>query len=554
MPAATPRRASPPVALWRSLSGLGLLLGALFFAASLTPSLIPRSFPLQGVLGGVCLAAGYGLGVLFIWLWDYLGLPHMRDRLRRNATWVSAAVAAAIVLWSLWQAAEWQNSIRVLMDLPPVDTAHPTKVGLIAALVAILLILLGRLFLSVERAISTRLDRVVPPRVSRLVGLSLAALIFAMVIDGVIFRGFIRLADASAQRLDALIQPDIAPPTDPMQTGSAASLVTWRDLGRTGRDYVTEGPTAAEIAAFTGREAMEPIRVYVGLNAAEDAEARAELALAEMIRVGAFERGRIVVAVPTGTGWMDAAATDPLEYLHHGDVATVAVQYSYLTSWISLLVEPGYGSETGRALFRAVYGYWADLPRETRPDLYLYGLSLGALSSEQSLRLHEMIADPVQGALWAGPPFPSPSWRSATNERNPGSPAWLPLYEDGSFIRFTNQDDHLDIPGASWGPLRIVYLQYASDPIVFFEPRAVFRPPAWLAEPRGPDVSPQLRWVPVVTFFQLLLDMAISLLVPMGHGHLYAPAHYIDAWEAVTAPQGWTPDAIDRLKAHFAPE
>ncbi len=539
------------VALWRSFSGLGLLLGALFFAASLTPSLIPRSFPLQGALGGVCLAAGYGLGVLALWLWDYLGLPHMRDRVRRNATWGSAAVAAAIVLWSLRQAAEWQNSIRVLMDMAPVDTAHPTKVGMIAALVAVALILLGRLFLKTEKVISTRLDRHVPPRVSRLIGLSLAALIFAMIVDGVLFRGFIRLADASAQQLDALIQPEIAPPDDPMKTGSAASLVSWQDLGRTGRDYVSSGPTAAEIAAFTGRPALDPIRVYVGLNAAEDAVARAELALAELVRVGAFSRSRLIVAVPTGTGWMDAAATDPLEYLHDGDVATVAVQYSYLQSWISLLVEPGYASETGRALFRAVYTYWTDLPRDTRPELYLYGLSLGSLSSEQSLRLHEMIADPVQGALWAGPPFPSPNWRSVTNERQPGSPAWLPVYEDGSFIRFTNQENHLDLAGATWGPMRIVYLQYASDPVVFFETRAVFRPPAWLSAPRGADVSPELLWIPVVTFIQLLLDMAIALFVPMGYGHLYAPAHYIDAWEAVTAPAGWTPAEIDRLKAHF---
>ena len=48
--------------LWRSFSGLGLLLGALFFAASLTPSLIPRAYLLQGVLGGVCFAVGYASG------------------------------------------------------------------------------------------------------------------------------------------------------------------------------------------------------------------------------------------------------------------------------------------------------------------------------------------------------------------------------------------------------------------------------------------------------------------------------------------------------------
>jgi uncharacterized membrane protein len=552
MPAEQPA-AAPRWAIWRSFSGLGLLLGALFFAASLTPSLIPRAYPLQGVLGGVSLAAGYGLGVLALWLWQYLELPLARDRLRRNATWAAAAVALAIVLWSLWQAAEWQNSIRLLMGMPPVDTAHPMKVGLIALPVAVLLILIGRLFLKIEQIVSNRLDRHVPRRVSRLVGLTVAVLVFATVIDGVIFRGFLRFADASAQRLDALIEPDLAPPTDPMKTGSAASLISWQDLGRTGRDFVTNGPTAAQISEFTGRPAMEPIRVYVGLNAADEVEQRAQLALDELIRVGAFDRSRLVLVVPTGTGWMDPAAMDTLDYLHGGDVASVALQYSYLTSWISILVEPGYGSESGRELFRAVYAHWTALPHDSRPELYLNGLSLGALSSEASVRLHEMIADPIQGAVWAGPPFPSPGHRSVTDERNPGSPAWLPIYGDGSYIRFTNQQNHLDIPGATWGPIRIVYLQYASDPIVFFEPQAFWRPPAWLAAPRGPDVSPELRWVPVVTFLQLLLDMAIGLLVPIGHGHLYAHAHYIDAWVSVTAPEGWTSAELDRLKAHFAP-
>jgi ATP-dependent HslUV protease ATP-binding subunit HslU len=49
--------------------------------------------------------------------------------------------------------------------------------------------------------------------------------------------------------------------------------------------------------------------------------------------------------------------------------------------------------------------------------------------------------------------------------------------------------DALDIPGAVWGPLRIVFLQYASDPITFFRPDILYRRPTWLSEPRGPDVS-----------------------------------------------------------------
>ena len=56
------------------------MIGALFLAASLTPSLIPRSFLLQGVLGGVCFAIGYGVGVLCREIWAWLELPFPNDR------------------------------------------------------------------------------------------------------------------------------------------------------------------------------------------------------------------------------------------------------------------------------------------------------------------------------------------------------------------------------------------------------------------------------------------------------------------------------------------
>lgn len=83
---------------------------------------------------------------------------------------------------------------------------------------------------------------------------------------------------------------------------------------------------------------MEPIRTYVGLQGAETPEERARLALAELKRAGGFDRSVVVIVTPTGTGWIDPAALTALEYLHHGDVASVAVQYSYLNSPLSLTV------------------------------------------------------------------------------------------------------------------------------------------------------------------------------------------------------------------------
>ncbi len=540
------------VRFWLSFSTIGLLLGTLFFAASLTPTLLPRNYLTQGVLSGCSLAAGYGIGVFLHWLWTYMELPAPEARLRRDTKIVAAVACAIIGVAFLWRATEWQNSIREVMNMEPVDSAHPLEVGLIAVVTFIVVIVLARLFQLTLVFISEWLNRYVPRRVSYVVGTTIAVLLFWSAADGILFRYALRAADSSFARLDALLEPDTQQPSDPTKTGSAASLVRWEELGRRGREFVATGPTKAQLSEFLGREALEPVRVYVGLQTAETAQERAKLALEELKRAGGFERSVLLVIMPTGTGWIDPAAMAPVEYLHGGDVASVAQQYSYLASWLSLLVEPGYGGEAARALFSEVYGYWTTLPKETRPRLYLYGLSLGALSSELSTLLFVVLGDRVLGALWVGPPFQSRGWRSITDNRNPGSPEWLPRFGDGSFVRFTSQENALDIPGAEWGPLRIVYLQYASDPITFFDYHSFYREPDWMKAPRGPDVSPDLRWYPVVTFLQLGLDLAMGTTTPMGFGHVYAPEHHVDAWMAVTDVRDWSPEDVERLKAKLA--
>ncbi len=538
-------------AAWNSLSGAGLILGALFFAASLTPSLIPRGPELQGVLGGATFAAGYGLGALLDWLWGYLEMPRPRPEARRALLLAAAAVAALIVASFLWRASGWQDSIRAAMGMETVGTAHPLTVGLVAVAVAAVLIALWRMVTGFVRFVADRPARVVPRRIVRLLAGVAAVALLVSLANGLLLSRAIRAADASFAALDALIEPDTARPDNPLMTGSADSLIPWEDLGRRGREFVSTATDPAEIEEITGRPAMRPIRVFAGLTSAETPEARARLALDELIRAGGFERSVLIVAAPTGTGWMDPAAMEPLEILHGGDVATVAVQYSYLSSWISLLIEPGYGVEGAHQTFETIYGYWKTLPRESRPRMYLYGLSLGAHSSEQSFNLLRIVGEPFDGALWVGPPYSTPMWRQLTAERNPGSPEILPEIGDGSTVRFASQYAAPDGAG-QWGPFRIVYLQYASDPVVRFEADSAFHPPDWMKEPRAPDVSPDMRWFPVVTFLQLALDNAISLHVPMGFGHLYAPEDHVDPWIQVTRPEGWDPELVAALKERLA--
>jgi uncharacterized membrane protein len=39
---------------------------------------------------------------------------------------------------------------------------------------------------------------------------------------------------------------------------------------------------------------------------------------------------------------------------------------------------------------------------------------------------------------------------------------------------------------------------------------------------------------------------------PIGYGHVYAVAHYIDAWIEVTDVRDWAPERITRLKQHLS--
>jgi uncharacterized membrane protein len=535
-----------------SFSFVGLIVGVLFFAASLTPSLMPRTYLVQGVLSGGCAALGYGCGILLVWLWRYLELPVPRARARKIATIAAVGVSVAVAAAFLWRSAEWQNSVRDLMGLAPVQGGDLIKLAGVAFATFAVLVFLGRLFRLTVLYLSGLFSRILPRRVANVVGGVLAIGLFWSIAEGLLFRTALRIVDTSFQELDALIEDDQPMPTDPEKAGSAASLIAWSNLGRQGRRFISSGPTGAEIGEFFRTSARNPVRVYVGLNTADTVEERARLALAELKRDGAFERSTLIVVVPTGTGWIDPAALDTVEYLHKGDIASVALQYSYLSSWLSLLVEPSYGAEAGQALFREVYRYWTTLPRNHRPKLYLHGLSLGSMNSELSADIYDIVADPFQGALWSGPPFQSRTWKSVTANRNPGSPAWLPQFRDGSIIRFTNQNNALNLPNTIWGPIRIVYLQYASDAVTFFDFSSLYREPDWMKTPRGPDVSPELRWFPVVTMVQLLLDMATATTSPIGYGHVYAPQHYIDGWIAVTDPQGIQPTDVLRLKTFFA--
>lgn len=550
--------------LYASLNIPGLVLALVFFAASLTPSLLPRPFFIQGLVSGLSVTSGYFFGVCLWGVWTYLHFPSVKPFWVKKITHLFLGLGIALVIHSLWRTSVWQKKLLEFMGVDTTTSVNPIALTLIALGIFMLLLLVARGLAWIFRKLLGFMSPYLSMRIATLVA-SVSVIIFAWTLfNGVLIRSILSVTDRSFQQLDALIEDNIPQPQSAMKVGSDVSLLDWEGLGRQGRRFVA-GSTdlkslqdfwSAEYSAASAASAAsvapikEPIRVYVGLNSAHDKQERARLALQELIRVGGFEREVLVLITPTGTGWIDAQATETLEYLLRGNVASVAMQYSYLSSPLALLTESDYGTESAQILFNLIYSYWRDLPVEQRPKLFLYGLSLGALYSDRSFELFDIIDDPFDGVLWVGPPYSHETWQHVTLLRDEGSPSWLPRFREGSIVRFANQQSSLNQSLYNWRNFRMGFLQYGSDPIVFFNPQIAWREPQWMSGARAFDVSEEFQWFPVVTMLQLLADMVVGT-APKGFGHQYAPIDYLESWKAIIAPDTVSSQDYLRLKAHF---
>jgi uncharacterized membrane protein len=374
-----------------------------------------------------------------------------------------------------------------------------------------------------------------------LVALSIALL------NGVVVKFAMRTMNNTFATLNDEVDPDTAAPNTTLRSGGPQSLASWESLGHQGRIFIKGGPTVAALTAFNGAPATEPIRAYAGLNSADGITAAAELAARELQREGGLRRAVVAVGTTTGTGWVNEAEADALEYMYNGNTAVVSMQYSFLPSWLSFLVDKENARHAGQALFEAVDRLVRQLPEAQRPKIVVFGESLGSFGGEAPFMSLNNVLARTDGALFSGPTFKNTIWTDLTATRDRGSPEWLPIYDRGHYVRFVARQQDLNRPDPQWNSPRVVYLQHASDPIAWWNPGLLFRTPDWLTEKRGYDVLPETQWIPVVTFLQVSADMAVATNVPQGHGHVYV-ADVADGWAAVLQPPGWTPDKTARLR------
>lgn len=533
----------------RTLHPVGLSFALLFFAWSMSPSLLPRVWYLQGVATGISVAIGYGVGCGIAGVVRRCGIsPQWSQRTRTMGRRALAATALVVVPTFLVLGSWWQQILRDLVGLPREQRTFYFLVFLVAVAIALVLLAIGRGVRRATNWLAGKVENVVPVSVARLAAVVFIVVLMVVTLDGALHRGLLSVAERSAEAADRSTADGVTQPQAPERSGSPSSREAWDTLGREGRTFVAGGPTAEQIAAVTGAPARTPIRVYAGREAADSVEGIAERVVAELERTHAFDRKVLAVVTTTGRGWVNPNVAAAFEYVNGGDTAIASMQYSFLPSALSFIADRETPRLAGQALFEAVHRVWAARPKGTAPKLVVFGESLGSFGGQSAFASGADIVSRTDGALLVGTPNFAQPWRRITANRDPGSFERLPIVDDGRHIRFASRPADVDLAG-DWEFPRVVFWQHASDPITWWSFDLLLRRPDWLREPLGPDVDPGMRWLPFVTFWQVTLDMIFSAEVPYGYGHAFGP-DAAELWVDILNPPDW--DAAKTQRIHDA--
>jgi uncharacterized membrane protein len=423
---------------------------------------------------------------------------------------VNAAAAAALAGGNTWLV---RKRARLDADLPPEETnASLAKslgigLGVVAGMSAF-----GAGERRLADVVSHALARVLPgdAAIWRPIGHAAALAGFGMAARYIAVAGLHRIEGVQESVQAAF---DIAPP-NPFVSGSYESLVPFDTLSRAGARYVWTATGPEILTEVMGEPPRAvPVRAYVGLASAPSEQERVDLLMRELERTNAFDRSWLMIASPTGTGYINYAAVSILEFLTRGDCATMAVQYSARPSPLSLdRVDEGRAQM--RMLAAALRERLAQCPAGRRPKVLLFGESLGAWTSQDAFAgsgTQGLVDAGIDVAIWIGTPHFS-KWKERV------------LHDDRPDVdrELIGVFDHIGeleaLDPAARERLRFVMITHYNDGVGAFGPQLLIQAPEWLGEPetRAATVPKGMRWTPTTGFFQVLVDMKNAANVVPG--------------------------------------
>lgn len=521
--------------------GPGVLGAEVATWGAISPSLLPHTWWAVAANVAICQGVGHmaGNAVNQTIARAVRATPINDDpRVGKYSNAATHWVMSAVTLVTFVQSARRHAAQEELVSSADSFSPSTTFVGVTAGTLGYgALLAVGEALQSVVDNAADLLGKKLPPVASWPLAVLAAGTLVGVFADRVVVRSYLSRAYRRAEELDREFMQGAERPTQPQRSGSPASDESWATMGRQGRAVVAGGPRRADIERVTGRDAQEPIRIFIGLREDRSYEDMVDSVLREMDRTDAWSRSHIAVMSAAGTGWINDFLTSGFEFVGDGDTAIVAMQYSYLPSAFSYLADRDSPVRSSRLLIAAIRERLDALPEADRPRLYVAGESLGAYGVSDSFGSVDEFLNGVDGGVFNGVPGFASAHGELTRGRDEGSPQRLPLVDGGRHIRFCAHPDHLthDFSGApyanEWESPRAVFAQHASDPVVWWDWKLAYSVPDWLREPgsRGVaapaaqhlDVPHTLRWAPFVTFWQVGIDQLNSQNYPSPHGHNY---------------------------------
>lgn len=522
---------------------IGILMATSWFTAALTPSLVPRPWHLQGLAAGIALVVGYYIGTGLSALWRRFVKKEPKKTFK-NIAWIFLTVWVVIVpAYELGQSLLYQRKLSIAITGQWEGDAHISIVvfgtlvvtAFVAAILVRIITAIHGLYVRLHGYfIKTAIIKKVPSGVFR----ASVALFIVVVISYLATDAGLRFMRDTASGFfkagNMAFSPKYKQPTSPLLSGGDDSLVSWESLGAPGRQFVAAQPSKDQLQEFYGKEAIvqQPIRAYVGIEASNNIREQARLAVKELERTGAFDREVIQIVSTTGSGGVDLSATRPLEYMYKGDTATVAIQYSYFPSWLSLITDRERAKTAAQELMNQVYA--ARKKHGSTAKMYVFGESLGSYGIEAAYPSTEKLLDRSDRALLVGAPGFNPIRK--------------PLREG------EKNDEHVAavgglnmLPSSVHDKARVAYLENQTDPVIRWDPELIWKQPDWIYEQRK-LTGDAFTWYPFVSFLQVTVDMALALDVPVGYGHKYG-VETSRVWAELVDPPGWNAEKQHKLEA-----